>query len=183
MLLFFLRCATNLTGFCASMCIRVRGHWGGSCSPVKDRLAGWTFQNWDSGLLPWFLELSAPAQRDTLPLHTVLPVLQSWKVSSKSSFFFFFFHPLAFLPSFLWVTAADLAHVHHLPKHNLSDDSSADVAQTRRTFHQSLQRPVTLTHSQPKAFLITEENYWRSGELRLPSHSLYIRSILNKYFF
>lgn len=105
------------------------------------------------------------------------------KCQASQVFFFFSSSGLpSFLPSF-WVTAADLAHVHHLPKHNLSDDSSADVAQTRRTFHQSLQRPVTLTHSQPKAFLITEENYWRSGGLRLPSHSLYIRSILNKYFF
>lgn len=87
---------------------------------------------------------------------TLLAKLKS--VKQVKFFFFFFILWPSFLPSF-WVTAADLAHVHHLPKHNLSDDSSADVAQTRRTFHQSLQCPVILKHSKPKAFLITEENY------------------------
>lgn len=50
----------------------------------------------------------------------------------------FFFASYSGLPP-PWVTAADMAHVHHLLKHNLSNDSSADVAQTQRTFDESLQ--------------------------------------------
>lgn len=36
------------------------------------------------------------------------------------------------------MTAAELAHVHQALKHNLSYDSSADVAQTQRTLGGSL---------------------------------------------
>lgn len=106
---------------------------------LKDTLAGWTFQNCDSSLLHYFLEMCVLTQWDALPLHTVLPPLQSWKVSSKSRFFFFFSY--SGLPPF-WVTAADLAHVHHLLKNNLSDDSSADIAHWQRTFDESLQLAV-----------------------------------------
>lgn len=84
------------------------------------------------------------------------------KLKSVKQVKIFFFFSYSGLPPF-WVTAADLAHVHHLLKQNLSVDSSADVAHWQRTFDESLQQNDIDT----KAFLIKEDNL-RQGELHPP---------------
>lgn len=109
-------------------------HTSGSMKGVwlKGRLAGWIcFKTVTQVCLPFFfLDIYANPVGHAATPHCFAHLAKLKSVKQVK----FFFPSNSGLPPF-WVTAADMAHVHHLLKHNLSYDSSADVAQTQTSMN------------------------------------------------
>lgn len=117
-------CCVDFRAHLAAICIScaasnllalLHTHWGVTVL-LKDTSGGWTVSKAETGVCIFKLQESVyPLGLSATPLQRVLPFLQVEKVSSWNRFLFILW------PSSLFsVTAADLAHVHHALKHNLS---------------------------------------------------------------